>query len=237
MVTEDAGTIESETIATDATMHPANVIDAGTCAAVVAAWLLGEGPHWDPFIRDHRPEMQCPASTLEYTMEGICDDAFHERGIEYEDLDPTSDVGRAEIAAWCTKRAETAKATLVGLPIVDGGIRAHRLIGATPDALRADLGIFWTHSIDETVDIYAMWAEGGREAPSTLCIEAVVPLESIDWAVSCMALMDWFLGDSEQELRLRPGHPVSVRSCTRWNPPEQWQADEAVILPDLDWRT
>lgn len=217
--------------------HPAAVIDVQAAADVVATWLIGEGPHWDPFIRDHKPEMQCPVSTLEYTMEGICDAAFHEREIEYEDLDPRSDVGRAEMAAWCLQRAEAAKATLMKLPIVDDGVRAHRLIGARPDELRADLGVFWTHSIDETVDIYAMWAEGGREAPSTLCIEAIVPLESIDWTVSCMALMDWFLGDTEQELRLHPGHRVSVQSCMRWNPAEEWLADEVVVLPELDWRT
>jgi hypothetical protein len=218
--------------------HPADVVDVQAAADMVAAWLLGEGPHWDPFIRDHRPEMQSPDQTLDYTMEGIRDHAFHERGIEYdeEDLEPHSPMGRTEIAAWCLDRALTARKTLTNLPIVDGGMRAHRLIGTSPDALRADLGIFWTHSLHETVDIYAMWAPDGRDA-ETLCVEAVVPLESIDWQTSCMALMDWYLGDSEQELRLRPGHPVSVRSCIRWKPPEEWVPDEAIVLPDLDWRT
>lgn len=227
---------DTMTIVNEAPPHPAGSIDVQVAADTVSAWLLGEGPHWDPHIRDEKPEMTAPDATLEYTMEGIVDHAFHSRGIEYEDLDPRSPEGRKEIAAWCLDRAATAKRTLCALTVVDGAVRAHRLIGATPSTLRTDLGIFWTHSLDETVDIYPMWAEGGREAEA-LCIEALVPLASIDWQVSCMALMDWFLGDSEQELRLRPGHPVTVVSCERWPSPEEWAPEQRIDLPERDWRT
>src|SRR3546814_20670600 len=64
-------------------------------------------------------------------------------------------------------------------------------------------------------DPYAPWSEGGRDAP-TIVIEAQIPVEAIDWQTSCMALMDWYSGDCESELRVDresvvEGNSVSVR--------------------------
>lgn len=216
--------------------HPAWCVDLDAAARAVSSWLLGEAPHWDPYIRDHRPDMSSLEGILDYTMEGIQDHAFHSRGVEYDVLDPQSEDGRREIADWCASRAAGARDVLLALPVVDGGIRAHRMIGTDPAGLRSDLGIFWTHSLLECVDPYPIWAPGGRDA-ECLCIEAVAPLEAIDWQTSCMAMMDWYTGDAEQELRLRPGHRLRIVSCEHIPAAAEWTASTMIELPAREWRT
>src|SRR3546814_1488979 len=62
-------------------------------------------------------------------------------------------------------------------------------------------------------DPYAPWSEGGRDAP-TIVIEAQIPVEAIDWQTSCMALMDWYSGDCESELRSEE-HTSELQSLMR----------------------
>jgi hypothetical protein len=224
----------------DLERHPAASIDEAACAATVHAWLLGRGPMWDPFMRDHRPDMCDPEQTLDYTLDGVLEDAIEEGLVDdgrerLKASDPETD---ALLMRWCLDRARICAATLADLEIVDGHVLAHRLVAATPATLRASLGIFWTHSIDECVDPYPMWSERGRDEPDVLLVAAMVPAAAIDWNVSCMALMDWLIGDSEQELRVLPGWKVRIANCVRWNDePHPGEEPEPVLLPDLHWTT
>src|SRR3546814_13605765 len=77
-------------------------------------------------------------------------------------------------------------------------------------------------------DPYAPWSEGGRDAP-TIVIEAQIPVEAIDWQTSCMALMDWYSGDCESELRVFPGHAIIVIECRPLG------GGRLIELPDLEY--
>lgn len=208
------------------TTHPAEAIDVED-AAVRFWWSLTGGSHWDDLMVRLKPELAGSGTEhASYTMDACIDDGLTDE----EDLDPQSERGREVLRRWCDARAARCREVLRGLDIVDGHVRAHRLIACGPEELRADLGVFWSHAFDEWPDPVAPWAEGGREA-RTLVVEALIPIEAIDWQVSCMALMDWYCGDSESELRVLPAHPVRFVSC------RDLETDEPMIVPDLTWRT
>jgi hypothetical protein len=213
------------------TGHPADAIDE-TDAAVRFWWSLTGGSHWDELLVAMKPECaNCGSEHAQYTI-----DACFDEGLTTDDeLDAQSEEGRRVLRLWCDSRARTCAEILRALPVVDGHVRAHRLIACDPADLRADLGLFWTHAFEDWPDPYAPWGVGGREAP-TLVIEAMVPVEAVDWQVSCMALMDWYCGDSESELRLKPGFPVHLVSCTRLDD-GSFDPVEPVVVPDLAWRT
>lgn len=208
----------------DTTPHPADSIDAAQVAE--RFWhSLTTGEHWDALMVSMRPELaNTGAEHIEYTFDACVDD----RLVDDEEVDPRSELGLAVLRTWCERRAPTCIDILRKLSVIDGHVRAHRLIGCTPSTLKPALGLFWTHNFDDWPDPYAPWAEDGRNAP-TLVIEAMVPVDAIDWHVSCMALMDWFTGDCESELRLRPGHPLRVIGC------RQLADDSEVVVPDLDY--
>jgi len=206
--------------------HPADVIDVQD-AAVRFWWSLTGGSHWDELMVRMKPELAGSGTEhAGYTMDACIDEGLTEE----DDLDPQSEEGREVLRLWCVTRAGRCAEVLRGLDIVDGHVRAHRLVGCGPEDLKADLGVFWTHAIDDWPDPYAPWAEGGRDA-RTMIVEAMIPVEAVDWQVSCMALMDWYCGDSESELRVLPGHAVRLVSCV------DLATDEPMVLPDLEWRT
>src|SRR3546814_6346736 len=161
-----------------------------------------------------RPDLkQIGDEHLDYTVDACIDHDLAEEGV-----DPRSPEGIAALRRWTYFRAKTCSEILVRLPVVDGRVRGHRLIACAPEQLRPALGLFWTHNFDDWPDPYAPWSEGGRDAP-TIVIEAQIPVEAIDWQTSCMALMDWYSGDCESELRVFPGrseeHTSELQSLMR----------------------
>jgi hypothetical protein len=77
---------------------------------------------------------------------------------------------------------------------------------------RTDLGIYWTYNLrrwNEEIGAYPVWAD---EASNTidLLITAEVPNATVDWLRTFRAHMDYYSGDREYELRLKPGSPVGV---------------------------
>lgn len=210
----------------DVTSHPADVIDVGDAALRFWQSLVG-GEHWDRLMVSLKPELANSGSELvHYTFDACVDEGL----ADDPEMDPLSPEGRDVLRRWCDRRAPTCAAILRRLPVVDGHVRAHRLIACDPAHLRPDLGVFWTHNLDDWPDPYALWAEGGRDA-ATIVVEAMIPMEAVDWQTSCLALMDWYCGDCESELRVRPGYPVRVVGCTRL------EDDSPVAIPDIEYRT
>lgn len=180
-------------------IHPAFAIDLEAASARFHASLFG-GDYWDELAVAMRPDLkQIGDEHLDYTFDACIDHDLAEEGV-----DPRSPEGIAALRRWTDFRAKTCSEILVRLPVVDGRVRGHRLIACAPEQLRPALGLFWTHNFDDWPDPYAPWSEGGRDAP-TIVIEAQIPVEAIDWQTSCMALMDWYSGDCESELRVFPG--------------------------------
>jgi hypothetical protein len=176
-----------------------------------------------------RPELagsgsEHAAYTLESCIEEGTDDCDNE-------MDPASPEGVERLRLWCEERAPLCAERIAALPIVDGHVRGHRMIAVSdPAELRPALGVFWTHDFENWPDPYPLWAEEGRDAP-TIVVEALVPVEAVDWQSSLMCLMDWFLGDCEAELRVRPGFPVRIVSAFRLDD------DSPVDLPEMEWTT
>jgi hypothetical protein len=80
---------------------------------------------------------------------------------------------------------------------------------------RHDLGIYWTYNLrrwQQEIDAYPIWADED-EAGNTIdiLITADVPNATVDWLRTFRAHMDYYSGDREYELRLKPGSPVAVR--------------------------
>lgn len=205
--------------------HPATSINVAAASARFHASLVG-GAYWDETAVALRPDLaQCGDEHIDYTF-----DASVEHGFGLEGMDPRSAEGVAALRCWTDYRARICADILADLPIIAGCVRAHRLIACAPMNLRPSLGRFWTHNFEDWPDPYAPWSEDARDAP-TLVIEAMIPVEAIDWNVSCMALMDWYSGDAESELRAEIGHAVRLIGCT------DLENHSPVILPNLLYTT
>lgn len=206
-------------------IHPAASINLADASARFHASLVG-GVYWDETAVAMRPELaQCGDEHIEYTF-----DAAVEHGFGSDGMDPCSPEGAAALRLWTDHRARTCASILTALPIIDGCVRGHRLIACEPKDLRSSLGIFWTHNLDDWPAPYAPWSENARHAP-TLVIEALIPIEAIDWQVSCMSLMDWYSGDAESELRARPGHSIQILGCTALD------GGSTICIPDYKYTT
>ena len=183
------------------TNHPASTIDVEAAAHTFALSLTGCGPHWDATMIAMHPEMALSATeNVWYTIDncidiGLCNDAPKTGSEEEIEI----------LTQWCQQRAPACKTKMQNIAIADGHVLAHRMIDSNPEDLRTDLGIFWSHDFHNWVDPVTPWGKG-RGAFPTLLVEARIPVEAIDWQTSCMALMDWMIGDTESELRLYPGH-------------------------------
>lgn len=184
-------------------------IDVDT-AAIAFRDSLMTGTWWDHEVVALRPELShCGSEHLQYTL-----DACYDQGlIDHEIEDIQSKEAYAVITKWCQQRAVICRDKLGSLEVTNGHVRGHRIIACDQSTLRAQLGIFWSHDIDNFVDPYAPWGEGGRDAPALL-IEAMIPITAVNWPTSHLSLMDWMTGDSESELRLYPNHPLIVVGCT-----------------------
>lgn len=208
--------------------HPAVAgMDVAVAARRFHASLTG-GAHWDDLMVSLRPETaDCGSEHAAYTLDACVEEGL----VGDDDVDPTSPEGVEALRLWCERRAPACAERIAALPVVDGHVRAHRMIAVSdPAELRPALGVFWTHDFENWPDPYPLWAEGGRDAP-TIVVEALVPVEAVDWQSSLMCLMDWFLGDCEAELRVRPGFPVRIVSAFRLDD------DTPVDLPELEWTT
>jgi hypothetical protein len=206
-------------------IHPATSIDLTAASATFHASLIG-GDYWDTLASTMRPELkQVGDEHIDYTF-----DACIDHGLAAEGVDPRSPDGVAALRQWTDLRAKTCAAILAKLPVIDGHVRGHRLIACEPVKLRPALGLFWTHNLEDWPDPYAPWSDNARDAP-TLVIEAMIPVNAIDWQFSCMALMDWYSGDAESELRVYPGHSVKLIGCTALSD------DKTVTIPEVAYTT
>lgn len=183
--------------------HPASTIDSDAAAQAFALSITGKGPHWDKTMAAMHPKMADSGNehawyVIDHCLEiGLCED---------EPLSGSDEEAQI-LEKWCDQRAKTCKQKLEGLTFEEGYIRAYRIIETTPEKLRPALGIFWSHTLENWDDPITPWGEG-RGKTTVLLIEALVPLEAIDWQTSCLAHMDWMVGDTESELRMMPGYPL-----------------------------
>ena len=206
------------------THHPASTIDAEKAAKAFAASLTGRGPHWDETMAVMHPKMANSGNENAWYVIDNCID----EGICESEPEPGSDEEFEILTRWCEKRAQTCKQKMHQVAIENGHILAHRIIDSEPENLKASLGIFWSHDFGNWPDPVTPWGKG-RGAFPTLLIEALVPVEAVDWQISCTALMDWMVGDCESELRLKPGYPLKeVRGF--------YLSDrKPIILPDKEY--
>ncbi len=183
--------------------HPASSIHEGQAAEAFTLSITGRGPHWDKTMSDIHPQMADSGSeNLWYVIDNCI-----EQNICRSEPKTGSQEEYDVLSKWCKKRAKTCKQKMHRIEINDGRILAHRIINSKPESLRSSLGVFWSHDFNNWVDPTSPWGGIPGSMP-TLLIEALVPVEAVDWQTSCMALMDWMVGDTESELRLKPGYPL-----------------------------
>ena len=187
----------------DEKLHPAATIDVDAAAHAFAQSLTGRGPHWDVvMVEKHSTMANAGSESIPYVI-----DHCIEIGLCSEEPESGSEEETAILNKWCELRAPTCKKIKEQIVIKDGHVLAFRIIDSNPEDIDRNLGIFWSHDLGNWDDPVTPWGKGRGQYP-TLLIEARVPVEAIDWQVSCMAHMDWMVGDTESELRLRPGYPL-----------------------------
>lgn len=192
-------------------------------------WVsLTTGKHWDTQLVSLLPSVANAGSEhVKYTL-----DACYTQGLtQTEDLDPQSQEALDVLKVWCDKRAVTCATKLGEIETVDFHyIEVQRMIACQPQDLRPNLGIFWTHDLENWPDPYPLWAEGERDQP-TLVVTGLIGISDIDWQTSLMSHMCWMLGDCEAEIRVKSGVPVKMVDCS-------WLHDGSnVTLPRIDWFT
>jgi len=205
--------------------HPASVIDTEAAAKVFTLSITGQGSHWDALMCELHPKM---ASVGDETAWYVIDRCA-EMGLCDEDTDPASEEGQKALEEWSRQRSPVCKALKEAIPITDGHIKAHRIIISKPDDLNPKLGLFWSHDIDNWPDPATPW--GKKDAGPALLIEAMIPVEAVDWQTSCLAHMCWMVGDTESELRIKPDFPLKEVKA------EMLENGNHVKIPDHQWMT
>lgn len=217
--------------------HPASVIDRRMAAMVVGLSINGRGEFWDAHAVACRPELEgegpCHAGDI---LLAVQEDLSHLVVCSYEGNDLDHPEAIRAIEDWAAIRANEKAEQLAGIEIAeDGTVAVQRVISTHVEGLRPALGVFWTSDFEEADIGTCPWR---KESAPTLLISARVHHTAIDWQVSCMARMDWYSGDCELELRLRPGHRLHSVTAVQWlDEEERYAGDRPVVLPDLDWTT
>lgn len=213
-------------------MHPASVINEEAVANRLYRSLTNQ-EYWDTQANSARPDLKFEGDEhLDYLW-----DMLYESGLT--DIEYLDDIARDDpkvtkaISLWSTQRAAKCRAEMFKIPVENDRVRAHRLIQCYPPELTSPLGIYWTHSYYNMIDPVAPWGreKNTRSTVPTLVIEAMIPTAAIDWETSCVALCDWYCGDSESELRIIAGHtiePISIFNNAN---------DEPYEIPDITWIT
>lgn len=204
--------------------HPASSIDEEAAAEVFAASISGEGDHWDKTMIAMHPEMREKGNENAWYVIDRC----IEMGLCDEEPDPGSKEEANILKKWSEIRAPECKRKLKNLPLEGDHIRAFRMIDCNPENIRSQLGVFWSYTLENWDDPVTPW--GDPELP-TLLIEALVPLEAVEWQTTCLANMDWMIGDTESELRLKPGYPVKEVKIS------YLRGVEEITVPDISYTT
>lgn len=183
-------------------VDPRNVV-LRTCVAIFT------GMYWD-----RRPECRDMG----------CDDAeniFHEFGnelpAEIRDLPEDEAILTPEfkrlVIKWANARYKNVEKKLNAAPRGKHGLIVTRAImvplrkfSNATETGATDLGVHWTITPDLA---RAIWSKGdGVE----VIISGEVQDSHVDWFNTYMANMDFYSGDEEDEIRIKPGSPVHVTS-------------------------
>lgn len=188
-------------------MHPASSIDKSAVFKRLYTSLTG-GKFWDQQSVKARPDLKMVGTEhIDYEWEGLHAHGFSDIE-EPESFNFSNPLITGPIARWIEYRIEQSHNTLLALPIYNGKVKAYRLIQTHLEDIRPELGLYWSHTVDNWDDPRAPWGQHGDQTP-TYRFEAMVPAEAVDWETSCAALCDWYCGDMESELRLQPGHHLT----------------------------
>lgn len=112
---------------------------------------------------------------------------------------------------WVSARYREVVAKLNNIEMHSGRYILHRTIKVPanwPTGNIVSLGEYWSF---DPIDLYAMWASPDLIGHEVEIIAEVSP-DAVNWELSILANMDWYSGDSENELRLVKGKEVKVIS-------------------------
>lgn len=204
---------------------------------VVAMSINGQGEFWDRHALTCRPELDGEGGLhagdiLLAVREHLSD----EIACTYAGDDVGHPDAIRAIEDWATLRAHEKADQLSGIEIADdGSIAVQRAISCRVEALRPALGVFWTSDVAQADIDTSPWHDGDEP---TMLVSARVHHDDVDWQTSCMARMDWYSGDCELELRLKPGRRLHQVGAVDWLDERRRNGTlDPIILPDLDWTT
>ena len=216
--------------------HPSHVVDRHSAATVVAASINRRGPYWDALSMTRRPDLiwdgaEHAADILMAVQEHMQEDI----PCTYRGGDPSHPDAMRAIEEWCRIRADDKAEQLAELDVDgDGTVFVERVVACPPETLRSAIGVFWTTDVQHGGILSAPW---GSDRTHEILITARVHHSHVDWQASCMARMDWYSGDCELELRLRPGRPLVDVAAWSWDQSLIEDRRRRLVLPDLDWTT
>lgn len=184
-------------------VDPRNIV-LRTCVSIFA------GKYWD-----RRPHTQNYGDETAWQMFGDYRDTMPEtiRDMDADDAIATPEFKR-EVLKWAQARYRNVENKLASLPYGAHGVKVSRMmrvpLSKFAEAKRSGttaLGVHWTFTPDEW-EMHSVW--GGRNAGVDIVIHAEVSEEHIDWFNTYMANMDYYSGDQENEIRIKPGAPLHV---------------------------
>lgn len=184
-------------------VDPRNII-LKTCVSVFTGKYWDRRPHTRDMHNDHAWDM--------------FDDYNEDMPEEIQDMDPDEAIATSAfkrwVLRWAQARYRNVESKLSSLPRGPHGVKVSRMmrvpLSKFADAQRSgatDLGVHWTFAPDQW-DMNAVWAK--TDEGDDVVIDAEVAEEHIDWFNTYMANMDYYSGDEEHEIRIKPGAPVHV---------------------------
>jgi len=224
------------TMLLDADAHPSRIVDRNEAATIVAASINRRGPHWDALSNTCRPDLVWDgAMHAGDILLAVQEHMQDEIPCSYRGGDLSHPDAMRAIDDWCRIRSDEKAEQLAGLPIDDRGtVFVERVIACRAEDLRSTIGVFWTTDVQHGGILSAPW---GSDRTDEILITARIHHSHVDWQASCMARMDWYSGDCELELRLRPDRPLVDVAAWSWDQSLIEGRRRRLVLPDLDWTT
>jgi len=206
--------------------HPCSQLDYEKIANTFGLAISGQSEHWDKDMIRLHPEM---ANAIDEEADEIISSCV-DRDMIDEYIESDDPRAKDLIMKWCQIRRHEVQEKMENIPLENGYVRAHRIISCKPGDIRNPLGIFWSHDFKNWPDPTTPWGTN-LKGKKTVVIEALVPIEAVNWEYSAMALMSWLLGDCESELRLYQNSPITVEKA--W----YLESGEKIEMPQLKWRS